>query len=993
PGEPTVYRISTLEGDSADSPTAFSGLFDGDPFTHVAIITRDGRGYFVWYSFSLQTTEENLIFDLDAEGNFLLVGGEFGERYVVAEFRRMPSAPREDDRAGGVGTLPLPDDVDIETRIRAVESRSCLKIARNQENPWTPAEIVAMREVLTLLPPELRFQEPIIVVRADSTYVPGESSLDLVEISLAQRELRIRNFQTADTFGEPPESFHRAYLKRSLIHSLARFSYNDLPPDQKREWQSFALWGRGLFVPTYAENVNPAGYANKLGMNSPELDFATFAVEFFMPTNFKDPMNQVRYRLPDRYTFFSELFKPTELFASTPEAHATQAYVRSVRDWIDPDEVEHIELIVTTPTASAAESLAGHLLLLVKRKGDYHDGRDSLVLGFVGVTSLDTNNGVAGLTYAWRGLTGHYQSAIQEETFGGVVQRATVLENRDVQRFRLNLSEEETIRLVERLWVIQNTFSYQYRFFGVNCASMLFDALNHAFSDGAKITLAVPLVPPLYVVAALEQGGRLGGAIYPEYWSIGKTARHATAKNAKIQDEVLGFLRRRAHQSESLPMEVHDEVRSLFALLLSEGTAQVGTDQLWREPILEAGGTGRADAYTRLSSLFADIRSEHVGAGRALAPEEYNRLAELLLRFFMNAYDRELYIAVPTEIKDNYSDADPIAADISREFVQEQLQEIQLRNRNSKEIQSLRRALSSFRISLENTYPDASMYVIGREMQSETNAELAVARSDIARTHGYYPTEFSLGVQYRRTGSSFNVGFDAALFSEDLGHNSMFALKQDMRMVLLSVGVSARIGIDGGSLSWGQGLNSIGLRGTVFDFQKVLTGDDVDYLGFFSHGFGFTLLDGSVEVPDDTRQIADADIRLRALELRYVLNIFEVDEFRHFLNLSAGPSYLYGRTDGTGDHLFGLPLEAEGKFHTGGNLENSLRFCVRYEPLLSVGGALSHSLSGSIEFSWAPRNRPYSIRYAGAEMSLRLQSPDEGISSMYSDLVCYVRLR
>jgi len=118
-----------------------------------------------------------------------------------------------------------------------------------------------------------------------------------------------------------------------------------------------------------------------------------------------------------------------------------------------------------------------------------------------------------------------------------------------------------------------------------------------------------------------------------------------------------------------------------------------------------------------------------------------------------------------------------------------------------------------------------------------------------------------------------------------------------------------------------------------------------------------------------------------------------MDGFRHLLNLSAGPSYLYEQVDATSDHLFGFPLEAEGKFHTGGNLENSLRFFVRYEPLLSMGGVLSHSLSASTEFGWASANRPDSVRHAGAEMSLRLQNPVDGISSLDPDLRCYVRLR
>jgi hypothetical protein len=95
PGVSTIYRVSTVNEGSDRTPVESDGLFEGDRFTHVAVVTRDGVGYFRWYSFSLQTTEENMIFDLDTDGSFLLVGGEFGERYIVAEFTTEPSPPRE----------------------------------------------------------------------------------------------------------------------------------------------------------------------------------------------------------------------------------------------------------------------------------------------------------------------------------------------------------------------------------------------------------------------------------------------------------------------------------------------------------------------------------------------------------------------------------------------------------------------------------------------------------------------------------------------------------------------------------------------------------------------------------------------------------------------------------------------------------------------------------------------------------------------------------
>ena len=903
PGETAVYTIVSLHdsGGTAAAPEDRygAGLYDGDPFTHVSIITREGNGYFVWHSRAHDVTEENLIFDLDADGNFLLVGGEFGRRYVVAEFRKVARSESDD---------------------------ACAQAA----------------------PPT----------------APGDAGA---------------------------EERDATRLQRAFIRNAARRYYEELGPEHKEEWRSFALWPRGLVAPSAARNTNPAGYAGGAGMESPELDFATFAVDFFMPVPYKDPMHHARHRLPDRYAFFCELF------GTPPDLPETDVHVRDLREWIDPAEVEHIEIIVTTPTATAPESLAGHLLLLIRRRGDHHDGSDSLVVGFVGVTSLDSNNDVGSIVYAWRGITGHYPSAVQEETFSDLIQRATVLENRDVQRFRLNLSAEETTRLIRRLWVIRNTFTYQYRFFGVNCATMLLDALNHAFPVDERINLALPLVPPLYIVAALEERGRLSGPVYPEYWSIGKAARDASVRNSAIESEILGILRHGVRQSGSLPAEdalaaISEQAHGLFALLRTTETAEVRTDPLFREPVAGATDTERAAAYDRLARLFAELGGDHVGEDSPLTTSEYTHLAELLLRYFMNAFKRELYMAVPADIKSGYAESDPVAAAISPEQVQEQLRSIQLRQRDSREIRSLRRALSIFRLSLESTHPDPSMYTIGRLMQAEFNAELAAARAAVARTHGYYPVDLSLGVRTWERSVTFTMGLDAAFFTGDLGHSSIFALKQDMRMVLLSAGLRARAGIDGGLLSRGQGLNSLGLQGTVFDFQKVLPGNDVDYTGRFNHGFGFTVLDARMELSDTAQPLADAEVRLRALEARYVLNIFEAGGFRHFLNVAAGSSYWYERTGGAGAHLFGLPLEVEGKVHTGGSLENCVRAGARYEPLLSARGVLSHMLSASTRFVWSPPGRPHTTLCVGAEVSLRLPAPID-VTFPLPDLYCYVRLR
>ena len=428
----------------------------------------------------------------------------------------------------------VPDDL-----IRDIEEVSSLVIARDDTCAWSQLELETILEVLDL-PEEMRFQQRIAVRKEDSTFVLGMSNENLVETSLRKREMRIKSFSAGEVFTDDPELYHRSYLKRALLLNLALLFYDTLPRERKEEWRAFALWTNGLFSPDHPTNINPDGFAGDSGRRSAGLDFATFACEFFLPPAYKDPLSYVKFRLPDRYAYFSGLFQ------SAPDPLKDLACSQGFRDWVDPEDVEHIEILVTTPTSATPASIAGHSLMLIKRKQDYYDGRDSLVLGFVAETSLDMRNGIDSWTYGYRGITGYYSSMIQEESLEELVQRATILENRDVQRFRLNLTEEETARLIERLWVIKNAFTYQYKFFGQNCASMLLDTLNHVFPPEERIELNVPLAAPMHGVARLFHKKRLGEFIYPEYWSVGSKARQASEKNEAIRTEILAVLHEKA---------------------------------------------------------------------------------------------------------------------------------------------------------------------------------------------------------------------------------------------------------------------------------------------------------------------------------------------------------------------------------------------------------------------------------------------------------------
>ncbi len=854
----------------------------------------------------------------------------------------------------------------LEALIGRIEAASSLTITRDDACPWSQLELETILEVLDL-PEEMRFQRGITVKKE------GTSSGNLVESSLRKRQMRVRSFSAGEAFADAPDLYHRSYLKRALLLNLALFYYDSLPRERKQEWRAFGRWKTSLLAPDRPANIDPDGFAGDSGRRSAALDFATFAREFFLPPAYKDPLSYVKFRLPDRYAFFSALFR------SAPDPLQDPAGGPSFRDWVDPEEVEHIEILVTTPTSASPASIAGHSLLLIKRKTDFHDGRDSLVLGFVAETSRDMRNQINTWTYGYRGITGYYPSLIQEESLEELVQRATILENRDVQRFKLNLTEEETARLIERLWVVKNTFTYQYKFFGQNCASMLVDTLNHVFPPEDRIELKDPLVAPMHAVARLFQAKRLDGFIYPEYWSVGSKARRASENNQAIRRRILAKLREKASRGDAFDRTILAETERLFTILFSEGSAELRSDSLFREPILDIDNKGRDLAYERMASLWIALYERGNEEEGIFTREEYSELAELLMRFFMNANDRELYIAIPKEIKASYSRGDPIPADVSREYVQNQLQKVQLRQRNSKEMQSLRRAISTLRNHGASASLDSGMYTVGRDLQQEFSVELADKRRNIAFTHGYYPTFLSVGYRQVDAVDYAVLGLESAIFSDELGHGSIFALKKDLKLVLLGGGFEGWFAPAGSSLLVGHG--------TVFAVKKILTGDQADYTGWFNHGFGFTLLDSRSILWDGGELFPGSASTTKVIEARYILNVFEKDEFRWYLDLETGAGYVFENIEGVSDHYLELLVALEGKLHVGGNLDNALRCSFSYEPYLDLAGTMLSNFHGSAEIGLGLGRRTNQALYLGFDLGLRLPGTDP------AELNCFLRLK
>jgi hypothetical protein len=353
----------------------------------------------------------------------------------------------------------------------------------------------------------------------------------------------------------------------------------------------------------------------------------------------------------------------------------------------------------------------------------------------------------------------------------------------------------------------------------------------------------------------------------------------------------------------------------------------------------------------------------------------------------MNANDRELYIAIPAEIKQNYSKSDPIPADVSREYVENQLQKVQLRKRNSREMQSLRWAISVLRNFADSKFPNSGLYTVGRDLQREFSGELGAKRENIAFTHGYYPTFLSVGYRSMDAVNYAVLGFDSAVFSDELGHGSIFALKKDMKFELLRGGFDGWFGLTENRPSLLSG------HGTVLAVKKILTGDDVDYRGLLNHGFGITLLDSRTILWDGENLFPNDDSSTKVIEAQYILNIFERDEFRWYLNLATGAGYVFEKIDGVSAHYLGLSLALDGKFHIAGNFDNTFRCSVSYEPYLDFTNALLSHIRTSAELGLGLGRRSNMVIYLGADLDLRFLRQAGSTAMGPPDLNCYLRLK
>ncbi|MCP1643063.1 hypothetical protein J2T41_002682 [Pseudomonas citronellolis] len=168
-------------------------------------------------------------------------------------------------------------------------------------------------------------------------------------------------------------------------------------------------------------------------------------------------------------------------------------------------------LVFPAAYLNSPSSMFGHTLLRIDQADV--DSNNTALLSYAlnfGAYIEGMDNSIL---YAWKGLMGGYPGLFALVPYREKLSEYSRLENRDLWEYRLNLTPEETGRMVEHVWELKQV-RFKYFFFDENCSFRLLELLEIA-RPGVKLTGEFPLYAiPTDTVRAVKQAGMIDKVDY-----------------------------------------------------------------------------------------------------------------------------------------------------------------------------------------------------------------------------------------------------------------------------------------------------------------------------------------------------------------------------------------------------------------------------------------------------------------------------------------------
>ncbi|MCW9047943.1 MAG: DUF4105 domain-containing protein, partial [Gammaproteobacteria bacterium] len=159
---------------------------------------------------------------------------------------------------------------------------------------------------------------------------------------------------------------------------------------------------------------------------------------------------------------------------------------------------------------NSPSSMYGHTLLRIDPPAiDNSSAWLSMAVNF----GANINNDDNSILYAFKGLSGGYPGIFIVTPYYNKIKEYNRYENRDIWEYPLNLTPQETERMVLHLWELKE-INFNYYFFDENCSYRLLELLQVA-RPGLELTDEFGLTAiPVDTVRSIEKADLITGIVY-----------------------------------------------------------------------------------------------------------------------------------------------------------------------------------------------------------------------------------------------------------------------------------------------------------------------------------------------------------------------------------------------------------------------------------------------------------------------------------------------
>ncbi len=446
---------------------------------------------------------------------------------------------------------------------------------------WRVEDILAIKSLMESLPVELQKAASLKSKKASIKLFKNHSYIR----PCFQHGAGLLSFDKINIIDEPAFSSTALFfglekpcqtaVARQLLYYLLCVYDSFHYESRSSKWMKISGWKhrkflnyRIPFLNKKANNQDPRAYALASGMQNPSEDFLTTALFFFIPpdTTIED---SIKCRTPEKYQFIKTLFPSFISPLDQPyiQCHSIDDGFLDDLEFYDPnsgdkidmgpvntDTVDGFEILCATPGVGDASEIAGHLVLRIKLNNNPRakqlgvENPHDLVISFLADTeagkqetqakvreiqleckknwfNLVENNqsedALESIIQSLKGLSGGFLTIMDRQTLSQTIKSYTIEQDRDLLRYKLNLTQEQKKQLLDRLYLAKKNYKAKYYFFSQNCASVLIKVVAQGIKD-YEIANFDPLVSPPNTLLGLMIRKGLATPVYPSFYSYRK---------------------------------------------------------------------------------------------------------------------------------------------------------------------------------------------------------------------------------------------------------------------------------------------------------------------------------------------------------------------------------------------------------------------------------------------------------------------------------------